>query len=189
MPINKANVRDARPQINAEGESEKKLFSAEVSKGSINLKRGDGRQPSFALKYQEVKELTDFLGELSELLEKNQYQPAGSLEDGYVAGSARHTPTPRASTTAAAAAQVPSESGVVSAATQGTGTDTTTAGENTIVPELASGAEAQAAFDAEPSQAAVPEITQADLDEEPAQPVQVSQPVQPATDVDNPFSE
>lgn len=175
MPIKNSKIKDARPAITADAESEKGLFSGNVSKGTVNIKRGPGRVVSFALKYEEIGELRDLLGEIDELLTKNQYGTRDSLEDGYEAGSAR---TQQSSATAVQSkpaeavveGQVPSESGVVSSATQGTGA-APQAAENTIEPELASGAEAQAAFDAEPSR---------------TEPV-VSQPVTPA-DPDNPFA-
>lgn len=184
MPIKNSKVKDARPAITAEAESEKGLFTANVTKGSLFLQRGtNSRQPSFALKYEEVRELAELLTEIEDLLGKNQYDPKGSLEDGYEAGSARHTATPRAGTVAQQAVsattptidgQVPSESGVVSAATQGTGTPAGT--ENAIEPELASGAEAQTA-----KHLAETESTTADVP-------QVSQPQQTTTPSDdNPF--
>lgn len=170
MPIKNSKIRDARPAITADAESEKGLFSANVSKGTVNIKRGTGRVVSFAAKYEEIKELRDLLGEIDELLTKNQYGTDDSLKDGYEAGSARTGQSSTAVQSQPAPAvvegQVPSQSGVVSSATQGTGA---APAENTIEPELASGAEAQ----------------QAQAEQADAKPV--SQPVTPA-DPDNPFS-
>lgn len=172
MPIKNSKIRDARPAITADAESEKGLFSANVSKGTVNIKRGTGRVVSFAAKYEEIEELRDLLAEIDELLTKNQYGTGDSLKDGYEAGSARTGQSSTAVQSQPAPAvvegQVPSQSGVVSSATQGTGAAPVQA-ENTIEPELASGAEAQQAQAETPAAATV------------------SQPVTPA-DPDNPFS-
>jgi hypothetical protein len=181
MPIKNSKIKDARPAIQADAESEKGLFKSDISKGTVRVTRGEGRQPSFAFKYAEVKELSDLLSEIEELLEKNQYDTSESTtKDDYEAGSARYVPEnprgPRPTTQsvpgdAVTEGQVPSESGVVSAATQGTGA---AAGvENTIEADLASGAESQAAF------------AEGQSEDEP----QVSQPVTTNTPSDdNPFA-
>lgn len=111
MPIKSSEIKDARPSIKAEARSEKDLFSADIRKGSINIRRGEGRTPGFALKYGEVQELRDLLTDISQLLDENQYDVSESLSDGYEAGSARYTPAnPRGPRTPAVTAGDPTTS-------------------------------------------------------------------------------
>lgn len=116
MPILKSNVTDARPRINAEAESEKKLFTANVAKGFVELRRGATKGSLLRIKYGEIAELSGLIEEIAGLLDDNQYTTTESLSDDYQPGEAKYVPAnPRGPRT-------PSESGVVSAATQGVGT-------------------------------------------------------------------
>jgi hypothetical protein len=137
MPITSSKIRDARPAINAKAESEKKLFSADISKGTINVKRGEGRQPSFALKYEEVAELKALLTEVDEHLSKNQYGTSDSLKDGYEAGTARYTAPSRSAA-----------EGVVTAADPTTSNETAQVEATTPAAQPAT-VEAQAELDSE----------------------------------------